>query len=101
MSLPQRGKSIVTIIGSKIDDGKFLVAYRKIALPAGVAGIGFRQSAGNREVVAVGFEPTGKVALRHLHIADLLVPNRQIALPAGVAGIGFRQLLGYGEAVAV
>ena len=52
-------------------------------------------------LVAVGLERAGKVALRHLHVADLVVRHRQIALPAGVAGIGLRQPLSDGEAVAV
>ena len=53
------------------------------------------------EAVAVGLERAGKVALRHLHVANFVVRHRQIALPAGVAGIGLRQPLGDGEAVAV
>ena len=60
-----------------------------------------RQPLADGEAVAVGFERAGKVALRHLHIADLLVRHRQIALPAGVAGIGLRQPLSDGEAVAI
>ena len=52
-------------------------------------------------LVAVGFQRTRKVALRHLHVADLVVQHRQIALPVGVAGIGLRQPLHDGEAVAV
>ena len=70
-------------------------------LPAGVAGIGLRQPLGDGEAVAIGLQRSRKVALRHLHVADLVVRHRQIALPAGVAGIGLRQPLPDGEAVAI
>ena len=60
-----------------------------------------RQPLGDGKAVAVGLEGASKVALRHLHVANLLVGHRQIALPVGVAGIGLRQPLSDGEAVAV
>ena len=62
-----------------------------ITLPAGVAGIGFRQPVGNGEIGAIGRECAGKIALMLLRGANLVVRNRQIALPAGIAGIGLRQ----------
>jgi hypothetical protein len=39
----------------------------------------------------------GEIALRLLHVADLVVAHRQIALPAGIAGVGFGQPLSDGE----
>jgi hypothetical protein len=60
---------------------------RQSALPAGVAGIGLRQTLGDGEAVAAGLERAGKGALRRLHVANFLIKRRQIALPAGVAGI--------------
>ncbi len=74
---------------------------RQIALPARVAGVRCRQTLPDGEAVAIGFQRTRKVALRHLDIADLIERHRQIALPARVAGVGRRQTLGNGEAVAV
>ena len=58
-----------------------------------------RRSA-NGEAVLIGFERLGKIALRHQHVADLVVRDREIALPAGIAGVGRGQALGNGEAVA-
>jgi len=68
-----------------------LVIYaRDIALPACVAGIGFRQSVKNNERVAVGRERANMVALCPLYVANRFIRRRQLALPIGVAGIGFR-----------
>ena len=64
-------------------------------------GSDLRQPLSDGEAVAVGLERAGKVALRHLHVADLAVRHRQIALPAGVAGIGLSPAGRDGEAVAV
>ena len=70
-------------------------------LPAGIAGVGLGQAVADGEAVAVGFQRLGEIALRHLHVADLLVGDGEIALPAGIAGIGLGQALADGEAVAV
>jgi cytochrome c553 len=58
--------------------------------PAGVAGVGLRQTVGNGEPVAVGFQRTA-CARRSL----MASPSRyrQVALPPGVAGVGLRQTL--------
>ena len=48
----------------------------------------------------IGLQRLGELALRHQHVADLVVRDRQIALPAGIAGVGLGQALGDGEAVA-
>ena len=37
---------------------------------------------------AIGLQRLRQIALRHLHVADLLVGDREVALPAGVAGVG-------------
>ena len=55
-----------------------------------------RQTLDNREAVGIGFERGFEIALRDLHVADLLVADREITLPARVAGVGLRQALGYG-----
>ena len=59
-----------------------------------------RRSA-NGEAVAVGLERLVELALRHQHVADLVVGDRQIALPLRVAAIGGGEALADGEAVAV
>ena len=69
---------------------------RQIALPSGVAGVGLGQPLGDGEAVAVGFQRARRVALRHQHVADLVVRHRQIALPSGVAGVGLGEALGDG-----
>ena len=58
-----------------------------------------RQAVGDREAVGKGLERAGEVALRDLHVADLVVRHREIAPPAGVAGIGLRQAVEDREAV--
>ena len=42
-----------------------------------------------------------ELALRHQHVADLVVGDRQITLPLGVAAIGGDEALMYGEALLV
>ena len=39
-----------------------------------------------------------QIALRHLHIADLLVAHREVALPTGIARVRRRQTLADGMA---
>jgi hypothetical protein len=101
LSLPQRAQLVVAIIGSAIHVGKLGVARGEIALPAGVAGIRFRQTVSDYEAVAVGLERADKVTLIYLRVAEPVIRTRQIALPAGVAGIRFRQTVSDGKAVAV
>ena len=55
----------------------------------------------NGEAVLVGFQRLGEIALRHQHVADLVVGDGEIALPAGIAGVGLGQAVGNGEAVLV
>jgi hypothetical protein len=52
------------------------VTDAKIKLPLGVARIGFRQPLCNGEAIAVGLERAGEIALRDLHVADLVVGHR-------------------------
>src|SRR5260370_1420278 len=47
----------------------------------------------NGETVTEGFQRVGQIALRHQHVADLVVGHRQIALPDRVAAVGLRQTL--------
>ena len=75
-----------------------------MALPAGVAGIGLCQPLTDGEAVAIGLERAGKVALRHLHVANFLVRHRHLALEIRAPGIAGKQvhhdlpgLLGGGE----
>jgi len=67
------------------------VRDREVALPDGIARVGFRQTLGNRQRGLIAGERRHQVALRHLHIADLVVRDREIALPAGIARVRFRQ----------
>ena len=64
-------------------------------------GSDFASRSADDEAVAVGRQRARKVALRDLHVADLVVRHREIALPAGVAGIGLRQPVKEDEAAAV
>jgi hypothetical protein len=73
------------------------VRDRKVALPAGVARVGFGQMLGNRERGLVAGQRRRQIVLRLLHVADLVVRDRQVALPAGVARVGFGQTLGNRE----
>ena len=41
----------------------------------------------------IGFQRGGQIALRHLHVADLLVGHRQIALPVGIGRVSRDQIL--------
>ena len=66
---------------------------REVALPAGVAGVRLRQTLSDRERGLVAGQRRRQVALRLLHVADLVVRDREVALPAGVAGVRLRQTL--------
>ena len=46
------------------------------------------QALGDGEAVAVGLERLVELALRHQHVADLVVGDRQNALPLRVAAVG-------------
>ena len=61
--------------------------------------IGLRQLVSDREARLIGGQGGRQIALRHLHVADLVTRQRQIALPAGIAGIGLRQLVSDREAL--
>jgi hypothetical protein len=50
-----------------------VVRYREVALPAGVARIGLRPLINDCEPAAIGYQRSGKVALRNLHAANLVV----------------------------
>ena len=76
-------------------------AVLQIALPAGIARVGLGQALSDGEAVAVGLQRLAQLALRHQHVADIVVGGRQIALPAGIAWVGLGQALCDGEAVAV
>src|SRR5262249_61592296 len=73
---------------------------RMTALPARIAGIGFRQPLIDGEAVAVRCERARKVALCLLHTADLPVAHRRTELPARITGIRFRHPIRDGSAVA-
>jgi hypothetical protein len=73
----------------------------QIASPLRVVAVERNKALPDGEAVAVGLESARKVALRRLHVADLVVRHRQITPPAGVAGIGFRQPVSDGEAIVV
>src|SRR5262245_1109102 len=71
-----RGECVASFrrfLGLAIHPGELCVADREIALPAGIAGVGFGQTLCNGEAVGIGFERGGKIALRLLHTADRLV----------------------------
>jgi hypothetical protein len=76
-----------------------VIRTRQIALPAGVAGIGFRQPVNDGETVLVRRECRRKVTLRLLHVADLVQRHRQIVLRGGVAGHHVLRLCGAGRRV--
>jgi hypothetical protein len=69
-----------------------VVADREIALPLGIAGVGFGQALGNGEAVGIGFQRGFEIALRDLHAADIVVADREIALPARIAYPGAPEL---------
>jgi len=52
---------------------------------AGLFGLGL--TVGNGEPVAVGPQRLGQGALRHQHVADLVVGHRQVVLPPGMARV--------------
>ena len=64
-------------------------------------GSDFARRSANGEAVGIGFQRGFEIALRHLHVADLVVADREIALPARIAGVGLRQALANGEAVGI
>ena len=70
-----------------------IVRDREVALPPGIASIGFGQPLTDRERGLVAGQRRRQVALRHLHVADLIVRDREVALPPGIARIGFGQPL--------
>jgi hypothetical protein len=77
------------------------IGHREVALPLGIAGVGFRQPLADGEVGLIGFERAYKLALRLLNLGDPVVAHREIALPARVAGAGFCQPNESGEAVPI
>ena len=48
------------------------IVHQEIVLPTRVARIGFRETVGDREAVVVGLQRAHEVALRPLHVADLV-----------------------------
>ena len=50
---------------------------------------------------AIAGEGGGQVALRPLHVADLVVADGEVALPVGIAGIGAGEALGRSEGALV
>jgi hypothetical protein len=71
------------------------------ALPAGVAGVGFRQPVDDLEALAKRLQRAGEVGLLPLHVANLDMRNIEIALPSRVAGIGFPQPVSDREALTI
>ena len=67
----------------------------------GIVGIGLGQALADGEAGAKRFQRVGEIALRHQHVADLVVGHGEIALPAGIVGVGLGQALADREAGAI
>src|ERR1019366_5772472 len=101
LALPKQAARLCLVAGLLMRQRELGKVHREIALPARIAGIGGREALGDAEAVLIGFQRGCEIALRHLHIADLVVAHRDIALPARIAGIGDREALSYAEAVLI
>jgi hypothetical protein len=69
-----------------------LIRNQKIALQAGVSGVGLSEALSDPQIVLVGLQRLGQLALLDQHVADLLLEHRQIALRAGVVEMNLGQL---------
>jgi hypothetical protein len=67
-----------------------IVGHREIALPARIAGVGFRVAGDNVSFGLVGLQRGAEIPLLHLNVADPFVADPEIILPFGIAGAGFR-----------
>jgi hypothetical protein len=86
LALPKKVERFCVVAGISICGCDPANAKPQIALPTRIAGVGFREAVYDREAVLIGFQRAGKVVLRLLHVADLVVGHRQIALPLGCRG---------------
>ncbi len=73
VSLPQGIARPCTVAGLPVDGGQLGIAHCKIALPSGVGGIGIREALFNTKAVRTGFQRGGKIPLRLLHAANLVI----------------------------
>ncbi len=62
LALPQKVESLCLVAGLFMHQRELAKAHREIALPAGIAGIGFREALGNGEAILIGFQRAGKIA---------------------------------------
>ena len=78
---------------SCLDHTHASVTHRKVALPAGISGIGFGEPVGNGEGGLVAVERGREVALFDEHVADVAMRDTELALSAGISWVGFGQLV--------
>jgi hypothetical protein len=66
---------------------------RQVALPPGIARVGFGQTLSNCVRRLVARQRRRQIALRLPHVTDPVVRDRQVVLPPGIARVGFGQTL--------
>jgi hypothetical protein len=71
---------IVVVIGPAIEQTELAIVASEVELPADIAEIRVRQPLSDGETVAIGCQRVRKLALRHLHVANLHDGDREIAL---------------------
>src|SRR2546423_227472 len=79
----------------------YMFSNSQVALPAGIAPVGVGEPLGYREVVTVGVESLGQIALSHEYVADFGVGNREVALPVDITRVRSCEAFRNREAVSI